>query len=454
MSLESINPATGEVIETIIADGEGDIDAKLELASVQFRAWRAAPIQDRLKLLNAVADTLDAKIDQLARALTQEMGKPISQARGEIKKCAWVCRHYAELAPSYLEDEALDSDAKRSFVRHLPMGPVLAVMPWNFPFWQVFRFAAPAIAAGNVGLLKHASNTPRSAVLIQEVFENAGAPKGVFQSLMIGSSQVSRVIKDHRVVAATLTGSEKAGAAVAAVAGEQIKPRVLELGGSDPFIVMASADFDAALDAAVTSRTINNGQSCIAAKRFLVHSDIYQRFRDGFVARFEALKVGDPLDDYSDIGPLATEQTRNDIRKQVRSAVDQGGQRATGADVMDGPGFYFRPGIIEGLPQDAAIGREELFGPVALLERVDSLDAAIARANATPFGLGSAIWSQDDAEIEKAINGIEAGATFVNAFVASDPRLPFGGVKTSGYGRELARDGILAFVNRKTVSIS
>jgi succinate-semialdehyde dehydrogenase/glutarate-semialdehyde dehydrogenase len=381
------------------------------------------------------------------------MGKPLSQAVAEVEKCAWVCRHYADKAAAMLADVELAADAKRSAVMHLPLGPLLAVMPWNFPFWQVFRAAVPAIMAGNVILLKHASNVPRTALALQSLFESAGFERGVFQTLLIGPEPVERLLADDRIKAATVTGSVQAGSSVAAIAGKYAKKTVLELGGSDPFIVMPSASLEQAVDAAVTARMINNGQSCIAAKRFIVHADIYREFVDRFVARFEALKVGDPVDEATDMGPMAMDRLRKRLQGQVQTLLDRGAERLTGAKPIDGPGNYFQPGILSGIADDAPPFDEELFGPVAWLLRVESFDQAIERANETQYGLGSSLWTEDPTEIDRAFREIEAGATFVNAIVKSDPRLPFGGIRASGYGRELSSDGIMEFVNRKTVVI-
>lgn len=454
MAIQSLNPATGEVLETFEELDDAGVEAALVRAVEVFGRHRRLGFAERAERMNKAAAILEEDKDRWGRMMTEEMGKPLAAAVAEAEKCAWVCRYYADNAEAFLADEPMESDAAKSFIRYLPIGPVLAVMPWNFPFWQVFRFAAPALMAGNVGLLKHASNVPRSALAIQEVFERAGFEAGTFQTLLIGSAKVEAILKDPRVQAATLTGSEGAGAAVAATAGGEIKPTVLELGGSDPFIVMPSADLDAAVDAAVTGRTINNGQSCIAAKRFIVHQDIYDAFAEKYVAKFEALKVGDPMEGDTQIGPLAMAQVRDDVVEQVQASVDKGARVLTGAEPMDGPGFFYKPGILADIPEDAPAYYDEIFAPVALLFRADDLDDAIRIGNATRFGLGSAIWTTDEAEMEQAATELEAGATFVNAIVASDPRLPFGGVKASGYGRELSRDGIREFVNRKTISIA
>jgi succinate-semialdehyde dehydrogenase/glutarate-semialdehyde dehydrogenase len=353
-----------------------------------------------------------------------------------------------------LADEPVRTEAASSYVRYLPLGPVLAVMPWNFPFWQVFRFAAPTLMAGNTGLLKHASNVPGCALAIEDLLKRAGFPEGAFQTLLIGSDAVPRVLGDARVVAVTLTGSEPAGAAVASQAGKLVKPTVLELGGSDPFIVMPSADLAAAVKTGVAARTLNNGQSCINAKRFIVHRDVYQEFEDRMVASFEALRVGDPMADDTDVGPLALRSVRDDVVSQVERSVAAGARRLTGAEAIEQPGFWFRPGVLADIPESAPAFHEEVFGPVALLFRVDDIDGAIALANRSPFGLGSSIWTNDAREQRRFIDELEAGQTFVNAMVASDARLPFGGVKHSGYGRELAAQGIRAFVNVKTVFIA
>jgi succinate-semialdehyde dehydrogenase/glutarate-semialdehyde dehydrogenase len=381
------------------------------------------------------------------------MGKPLKAAVAEAEKCAWVCRYYAENAEHHLADITVETNAKKSYVHFQPLGPVLAVMPWNFPFWQVFRFAAPALMAGNVGLLKHASNVPQCALAIEEVFTTAGFPKGAFQALLIGSDAVEGILNDPRVVAATLTGSEPAGRSVAAAAGKQIKKTVLELGGSDPFIVMPSANLEEAVTTAVKARTINNGQSCIAAKRFIVADEIYDEFEKRFVKEMRALKIGDPMEESTDIGPLATPQIVDDLDEQVKKAIASGARVLNGGEKIDGRGNYFEPTVLVDLNIDAPVSCEEIFGPVAMLFRVSGIDEAIKIANATPFGLGSAAWTNDAAEQARFIEGLEAGAVFINGMVASDPRLPFGGVKNSGYGRELAEFGIREFVNVKTVWI-
>jgi succinate-semialdehyde dehydrogenase/glutarate-semialdehyde dehydrogenase len=397
---------------------------------------------------------LEANKDRYARTMTLEMGKTLKAAVGEVEKCAWVCRYYAENGPRFLADEEAPSGAARSWVRWLPIGPVLAVMPWNFPFWQVFRFAAPALVAGNVGLLKHASNVPQCALAIEEVFRLAGLPDGAFQSLLVGSSRVARIIADDRVAAVTLTGSEWAGASVASAAGKAIKKTVMELGGSDPFVVMPSANLELAARTAVTARCINNGQSCIAAKRFIVHERVYEPFEREFVARMGALRVGDPLDPATDVGPIVSAAERDKLVEQVAAAVAAGGRVLAGGAPLPGRGWFFPPTVIAGVPRGTAAAKDEIFGPVALLFRARDLDEAISIANETPFGLGSSVWTSDAAEQERFVEEIEAGATFVNSMVASDPRLPFGGIKRSGYGRELGAVGMREFLNMKTISVA
>jgi succinate-semialdehyde dehydrogenase/glutarate-semialdehyde dehydrogenase len=409
--------------------------------------------EERAVRMFRAADILESNKLEFARTMTTEMGKPLLAAVGEAEKCAWVCRYYAETANEHLANRTVETNASKSFVKFQPLGPVLAVMPWNFPFWQVFRFAAPALMAGNVGLLKHASNVPQCALAIEDIFRRAGFPEGAFQTLLIGSDSVEQVLKDKRVVAATLTGSEPAGRSVASIAGEQIKKTVLELGGSDPFIVMPSADVSKAVTTAVKARTINNGQSCIAAKRFIVATEIYDRFEAAFVEQMKSLRVGDPMEESTDVGPLATPQIVNDLEKQVNDAVAAGARVLTGGKRINRPGNFFEPTVVTNLDPVAPVSCEEIFGPVATLFRVNTIDDAIRLANSTPFGLGSAAWTNDKAEQLKFIEELEAGCVFINGMVASDPRLPFGGIKTSGYGRELAEFGIREFVNIKTVWI-
>ena len=452
--VQSINPANGEVIESFTPLNAARIDAALDKAANRFRNWRTVPLAERAELLNRAAEVLEAKASEYARDITLEMGKPISQAEAEVKKCAAACRHYAEHGAAYLQDETISTEAHRAFVRHLPMGPVLAVMPWNFPFWQVFRFAAPALMAGNVGLLKHASNVWRSALNIEDVFHRAGFPEGCFQTLLIGSSEVEGVIRDNRVKAVTLTGSGPAGRSVAAIAGDSIKPSLLELGGSDAFIVMPSADLGKAVKTAVTARIQNSGQSCIAGKRFFVHADIYDDFAKRFTTAFDALKVGDPMKADTDVGPLATLAIRDELADQVERSLKGGAERLTKERTVPGNGAWIAPQILADAHSGTPSTDEEMFGPVANLWKVSNLDDAITRANRSVFGLGSVLFSKEESEIDQAVQELEAGATFVNSMVASDPRLPFGGIKQSGYGRELAADGLRAFMNRKTVSVA
>jgi len=453
MGIASINPTTGETLKTFSALSVNEIDRKLQLAADTFNTFRRTSFAERTQLMLRAAEILESEKNDLGKMMTLEMGKPIKAAISEAEKCAWVCRYYAETAEQHLADQVVETNARKSYVRFQPLGPVLAVMPWNFPFWQVFRFAAPALMAGNAGLLKHASNVPQCALAIEDIFARAGFPRGAFQTLLIGSDAVANVLNDRRVVAATLTGSEPAGRSVASIAGKQIKKTVLELGGSDPFIVMPSANLDEAVTTAVKARTINNGQSCIAAKRFIVAAGIYEEFERKFVSRMEALKIGDPLEESTEIGPLATPQIVNDLDEQVKKAVASGARVLTGGKKLDRPGNFFEPTVLVDIDINAPVSCEEIFGPVAMLFRVANIDEAIRIANATPFGLGSAAWTNDADERARFIEEIEAGSVFINGMVASDPRLPFGGVKHSGYGRELADFGIREFVNIKTVWI-
>jgi succinate-semialdehyde dehydrogenase / glutarate-semialdehyde dehydrogenase len=451
MAIASVNPATGETLKTFKPLSKREIDEKLELATQAFREHRKKPYHERAQTLLKAATIVDRDAEHFGRIMTQEMGKTLKSAIAEAQKCALACRYYAEHAEQHLADEIIATGASRSFVRYQPLGPVLAIMPWNFPFWQVFRFAAPALMAGNVGILKHASNVPQCAMAIQEIFCSAGFSEGSFQSLLIDSSQVEEVIKDERIAAATLTGSEPAGQAVASQAGKEIKKTVLELGGSDPFIVMPSVNLNDAVTNAVNARTINNGQSCIAAKRFIVAESIYDEFERLFVQAMERLNVGDPMDPDVDIGPLATPKIREDLHGQVTRAIEFGARLVTGGTKIDGPGNFYRPTVLTNVSRKSPVYYEEFFGPVAMLFRAKHATEAIEIANDTPFGLGSSVWTQDEREMEEFIDGIEAGQVFVNAPVASDPRLPFGGVKRSGYGRELSAAGIREFVNIKTV---
>ena len=454
MPIATVNPATGETLRTFDALNDAQIDDKIGCAASAFDVNRARSFRERAKRMQRAGELLDERKERYGRLLTTEMGKPVKAAVAEVQKCALVCRYYAEHAEAHLADEHIKTDAYESFIRYQPIGPVLAVMPWNFPFWQVFRFAAPALMAGNVGLLKHASNVPQSALAIEEVLRDAGFDRDEFQTLLIGAEPVARILEDERVKAATLTGSEPAGASVASIAAKHIKKSVLELGGSDPFIVMPSADLDKAVEIAVKARIVNNGQSCIAAKRFIVHEKIYDQFTAKFVDAMNALKVGDPMDESTDVGPLAMPQLVNDIEKQVRDSVAAGAKVLCGGKRLGDRGNFYAPTVLADIPKNAPAYAEETFAPVASLFRVRDTDEAIALANATPFGLGSAVFTNDRAEAGRCIDGIEAGQVFVNAMVASDPRVPFGGVKHSGFGRELGVHGIREFVNVKTVWIS
>ncbi|MDQ1557180.1 MAG: succinate-semialdehyde dehydrogenase / glutarate-semialdehyde dehydrogenase [Pyrinomonadaceae bacterium] len=454
MAIASVNPATGERLREFAPFTEAEIEEKLQLAARAYEEHRRTSFAERAGMMLRAAEILETEKERFARLMTAEMGKPIQSARDEAAKCALVCRYYAEHAEKFLADEAVETSAMRSFIRYEPLGAVLAVMPWNFPFWQVFRFAAPALMVGNVGLLKHASNVPQCALAIEEIFRRAGFLEGVFQTLLLNSGQVGRVLDDARVRAATLTGSEHAGSEVASRAGKQIKKTVLELGGSDPFIVMPTADFEAALKTAVKARTINNGQSCIAAKRFIVHTDVYEEFARRFVAAMAALQIGDPADETTEIGPLATADIVNELDEQVRQSVAAGARVLTGGERVRRAGNYYAPTVLADIAKNSPAYAEEFFGPVALLFRVGSIEEAIQLANDTPFGLGASAWTTDAGERERFVGELEAGAVFINAMVASDPRLPFGGVKRSGYGRELGEFGIREFVNIKTVWIN
>jgi len=451
MAIRTTNPATGEILRTFDALSDDEIERRLARAVDAFHVNRARSFADRATRMFRAAELLYERADALGRIATIEMGKPIKAAIAEVQKCGLVCRYYAEHAEAFLADERVETDASESFIRYEPIGAVLAVMPWNFPYWQVFRFAAPALMAGNVGLLKHASNVPQCALAIEEMLRDAGFDSGEFQTLLIGSDQVPRLLADDRVKAATLTGSEPAGASVASDAAKQIKKSVLELGGSDPFIVMPSADVDEAVKVGVKARVLNNGQSCIAAKRFIVHDSIADEFERKFVDAMNALKIGDPLDESVDVGPLATPQIVDDLEEQVRKSVDAGATLLAGGKRIGERGNFFAPTVLANIPDDAPAARDETFGPVASLFRVSSIEAAIERANATTFGLGASVWTNDRKEIDRFVDEIEAGQVFVNAMVASDPRIPFGGVKHSGFGRELGVFGIREFVNIKTI---
>ncbi len=451
MAIASINPATGETLREFKALTEAEIEEKLATAERAFRVHRATSFSERVAVLLAVADLLEEDVEELARVITREMGKPIGAAREEVQKCAGGCRYYAENAARFLEEEVIQTAAAHSSVCWQPLGAVLAIMPWNFPFWQVFRFAAPALMAGNVGLLKHAANVPQCALAIEEIFRRAGAAPGVFQALLIESDEVAGLIEDKRVRAVTLTGSDKAGSAVAATAGREIKKCVLELGGSDPFIVMPGADLETALTTAVKARTQNSGQSCIAGKRFLIAEAVYDDFVRQFVERMRALRVGDPLEDGTEIGPLATPSIRQGVHEQVRKSVAAGAKLLVGGEPMEGKGNFYPATVLAEIPSDAPAFCEEVFGPVALVFRVKDAAEAVALANESDFGLGASVWTNDPKEQKLFAQELECGMVFVNEMVASDPRLPFGGVKRSGYGRELSSLGIREFMNAKTV---
>jgi succinate-semialdehyde dehydrogenase/glutarate-semialdehyde dehydrogenase len=453
MPIATVNPATGETLRTFDPLTAGEIEAALATAADTFESYRDTSFAARSAWMTAAADLLDARAAEYGRLITLEMGKPLSAAVAEVEKCAKVCRYYAEHAAAYLADEPVATSASESFIRYQPLGAILAVMPWNFPFWQVFRFAAPALMAGNVGLLKHASNVPQSALAIEHVFRDAGFPAGAFQTLLIGADAVAALLDDERVKAATLTGSELAGASVASAAARRIKKSVLELGGSDPFIVMPSADLDEAVSTGLKARLVNNGQSCIAAKRFILHRDIAEEFERRFVTAFEALKVGDPMDDSTDVGPLAMPQIVSDLDEQVKRSVAAGARLLTGGKRIAGAGNFYEPTILSDIPPGAPAYSDELFGPVASLFRVPDAAAAVHLANSTSFGLGASVWTKDEEETRLFIDRIDSGQVFVNAMVASDPRMPFGGVKHSGFGRELGVFGIREFVNIKTVWI-
>ena len=451
MGIATVNPVTGAVVKTFEPLSDRDLEIKLNQAQQAFEQYRRTSFQQRSIWLNAAADILETRKQEFGQTMTLEMGKTLKSAIAEVEKCAGVCRFYAENGAKFLADLPGQTDASSSFVRYQPMGAILAVMPWNFPFWQVFRFAAPALMAGNVGLLKHASNVPMSALAIEEIFRLAGFPQGVFQTLLIGADRVAGLMADDRIKAATLTGSEPAGASLAAAAGKQIKKVVLELGGSDPFIILPSADLDSAIATAVTARIMNNGQTCIAAKRFILSEAIADQVEQRLIEQYQVLKVGDPMLPDTDVGPLATPKIRQDLERQVQAAVQQGAKVQVGGQSIAGPGNFYLPTILTDIPVDSPIAQEEFFGPVAMLFRVKTLDEAIYLANHTPFGLGASAWTTDDLERDRLIEELEAGAVFINGMVKSDPRLPFGGSKRSGFGRELGIQGIHEFVNLKTV---
>jgi succinate-semialdehyde dehydrogenase/glutarate-semialdehyde dehydrogenase len=449
--IETINPTTGEVRERYPLHDPIQVEERLAGAWKAFAVWRRTPLADRAARLQAAAGLLESHRDEWARLMVEEMGKPIGAAEAEIDKCAWVCRHYAENGEALLEPRVVETDASRSFVRFDPLGPVLAVMPWNFPFWQVFRFAAPALMAGNVGLLKHASNTTGCAFAIERVFAEAGLPSGAFQVLAIPSETVERVIRDPRVRAVTLTGSEPAGRAVSTAASDEIKKSVLELGGSDPFVVLADADVEKAAEVGAQARMINSGQSCIAAKRFIVEDPVKDAFVEAFVARVARMKVGDPMKPETDIGPLARRDLVDDLEEQVKGSLSAGARAELGGERLEGAGFFYAPTVLLDVTPEQPAFLEETFGPVAAVVGAANEDEALRLANATSFGLGASLWTRDRERAERLVPLVEAGAVFVNGLVKSDPRLPFGGVKRSGFGRELGEEGIREFVNVKSV---
>jgi succinate-semialdehyde dehydrogenase / glutarate-semialdehyde dehydrogenase len=456
MAIETTNPSTGETVRTFEPYGDREIEERIARAAETFRDYRKTGFAQRAEWMRAAAGILDADGGDIAAVMTLEMGKTLKAARAEVAKCATAMRFYADHAEGFLADVPADPrsvSAERAYTRWQPLGPVLAIMPWNFPFWQVIRFAAPALMAGNVGLLKHASNVPQTALCIEDVFRRAGFPDGAFQTLLIGSGAVERVLTDPRVVAATLTGSEPAGRSVAEIAGREIKKTVLELGGSDPFIVMPSADLERAAAVATTSRCQNNGQSCISAKRFIVHADVAEEFGKLFVKSMSSLVVGDPSDELTDVGPLATEQGLRDVEEQVADAVGKGAEVLCGGRRPDRPGWFYPPTVVTGITPEMRMFREEVFGPVAGLYSVPDIDAAIELANDTDFGLGSNAWTTDPAERDRFSDELDAGQVFINGMTTSYPQLPFGGVRRSGYGRELADLGIREFCNAKTVWI-
>ncbi|MGL6282840.1 MAG: NAD-dependent succinate-semialdehyde dehydrogenase [Microcoleaceae cyanobacterium] len=453
-TIATINPATGEKLQTFTAISDQVIEEKLALAMETFQTYRRTSFAQRKTWMFQVADILEARATELGKMITLEMGKTLKSAIAEVEKCALVCRFYGEKAEEFLADLPGELDSGKAFVRYQPLGPILAVMPWNFPFWQVFRFAAPALMAGNVGLLKHASNVPQCALAIEQIFLEGGFPAGAFQTLLVGADRVAQIISDKRVMAATLTGSEPAGASLASLAGKYLKKTVLELGGSDPFIVLPSADLDLAATTAVAARLMNSGQSCVAAKRFILFEAIADDFLNRLLAKFSVLKVGDPMLPDTDVGPLATPAILHDLDQQVQACLNQGAKALIGGKPLDRPGNFYPPTILADLPPGCPAYQEEFFGPVALIFRVNTLDEAIALANSTDFGLGASAWTNEPPEKERLVEEIEAGAVFINALVKSDPRLPFGGIKRSGYGRELSFQGMYEFVNQKTVWIN
>jgi succinate-semialdehyde dehydrogenase/glutarate-semialdehyde dehydrogenase len=453
MAIASINPANGKLLKSFEPLSDAQIEEKIVLACKTFKEYKKVPFSERATMMLRAADIVEKEKQTFGRLMTLEMGKPYRAAVDESAKCASACRYYAENAERFLADEAVVTSAKKSYIRYQPVGPVLAVMPWNFPFWQVFRFAAPALMAGNMGLLKHASNVPQCALMIEDIFRRAGFPAGAFQTLLIGSDKVEGILADPRIAAATLTGSEGAGIQVGVAAAKRIKKVVLELGGSDPFIIMPSANLEEATTTAVKARVQNNGQSCIAAKRFIVAESIAAEFEKMFVKKMESLRVGDPLDESTELGPLATADGVETLDVDVQKTIQAGARLLTGGKRMEIPGNYYAPTVLADIPKGSPAECDELFGPVASIFRAKNLDDAIRIANSSPFGLGASAWTNDAAEQERLINELESGMVFINKMVASDPRLPFGGVKHSGHGRELGPYGIREFTNTKTVWI-
>jgi succinate-semialdehyde dehydrogenase / glutarate-semialdehyde dehydrogenase len=454
MAIESINPATNKLIRRFEPLTDQAARQKIALAADAAPSYANVPLDHRALWMRKLAATLEQEIEELATLITLEMGKPLHAARLEILKCASACRYYADNAARILTPESIPTGDSHSYVRWEPLGIVLAVMPWNFPFWQVFRFLAPALMAGNIALLKHAANVPQCALAIEALVRRAGFPRGTFQTLLLEIHQIETILADERIAAVTVTGGEAAGRAIGAQAGWLIKKSVLELGGSDPFIVMPSADLDLAVETAVRARCVNSGQSCIAAKRFLIADEIYDAFERRFVAGMDSMRVGDPMKEDTDIGPLATVRIIDELEKQVKAATHAGARILTGGERMLGEGNYFEPTVLTGVPRKSPVYREELFGPVAMLFRVQDLNEAIEIANDTPFGLSASAWTRDPGEQQRLISELQCGAVFLNAMVASDPRLPFGGIKRSGYGRELSAAGMREFLNAKTVVIA
>jgi succinate-semialdehyde dehydrogenase/glutarate-semialdehyde dehydrogenase len=453
MAIATINPTTGKSVRSFESYTHARVNECIDRAVAAYRTHRRTSFTERAEHMRKAAGILDAECRELGQLMTLEMGKPFKPAMAEAEKCATACRYYADNAERFLADEPVQMEGSKAWVAFQPIGVVLAIMPWNFPFWQVFRFAAPALMAGNVGILKHASNVPQCALAIEDIFRRAGFVDGAFQTLLVGSEVVEGIIADPRVAAVTLTGSESAGRSVASAAGKNLKKSVVELGGSDPFVVMPSADLDSAVSTAVTARMINNGQSCIAAKRFIIHEKIYDKFLEKFVARVSAVKIGDPMDEKTELGPVATAAIRDELDAQVKASVAKGAKVLTGGKKLDREGWFYAPTVLVDIPTDAPAARDELFGPVASVFKAKNLDDAISIANGTSFGLGASAWTRNDAERDRFIAEIESGLLFINGMVASDPRLPFGGVKNSGYGRELGEFGIREFVNIKSVRV-